>query len=147
MDPKTQPNPNDILTGGARVRAAGEEVTVREITPADILDGKYLRLLREDYAALLDWLCGKPAGWAKSLGREDWTALREAEERVNFSFALAETKAAFERGQALKFVDEAIVAQSRQLMELMGSLGLSANTAAPADAAAPKPSPSPCPGS
>jgi hypothetical protein len=136
------------LRGGARVTLSdGSAVLVREVTPSDILDGTYIELLRTDYADLLDWLCGQEAGWSRTLPRADWTLLRETEEQVNFGFALAETKAAFERGQALKFVDEAIVAQSRQLMELMGSLGLSANTAAPADAAAPKPSPSPCPGS
>lgn len=140
----TSPSPHATLTGRHPVTLSdGSSVHVREATPADILDGKYVELLRTDYAALLDWICDQQDGWARSLSREDWATLREAEEQINFDFALAETKAAHARGQALKFLDEAVLAQSRKLVDLARSLSSSRNTARSPGPPDRRPAPSP----
>jgi hypothetical protein len=134
-------------------------VFVREVTVEEILEGTYVELLRTDYPAALEHICtfkggtdsigpprnpaavadGGPTesvppealtpGWTKRLSRESWTALREAEARLNFDFAFAELTAAHERGQRLKFVDEQILEQSERLIKTMGSLTSSVNTA------------------
>jgi len=135
MSPTTQ-TAADVLRGGRNIEvtfadpeSTAETVFVREVSVQDVLEGKYIDLLRTDYAALLDWLTGKPEGWAKSLDRASWTRLRETEEALNFEFALAETKAAHERGQKTRFINEALLQQTQTLLETMDSLGLSPNTA------------------
>jgi hypothetical protein len=133
----TEPDPLDVLRGGTHldlVFADGTtaRVFVREVTVEEILEGTYVELLRTDYPAALEHICTGDAltpGWTKRLSRESWTALREAEARLNFDFAFAELTAAHERGQRLKFVDEQILEQSERLIKTMGSLTSSVNTA------------------
>jgi hypothetical protein len=99
-----------------------EQVFVREVSIAEILDGQYVTLLREDYAKLLDWLLSKPDGWSRTLDRASWRLLRETEEQVNFDFALAETRAAHERGQRLRWLDELDLERTQKMMEALSSL-------------------------
>jgi len=141
-------NGHDVLQGGKSITlSTGETVFIREVTPADILEGNYIDLLKGDVFKLLDWITGHDEGWSRALSRDDWTALREAEEAVNFEFALAETTAAHARGQRLKFVDEQIAETSERLLRIMGSFGSSANTAASPDPRKRTPAPNPSDGS
>lgn len=154
--PSQAANTLDILRGGAHLDvtfadASVARVFVREVTVAEILEGKYVELLRTDYPGLLEHICelDPPAepGWPARLTRESWTALREQESRLNFEFALAETTAAWERGQRLKFVDEQIMEQSERLLKTMGSLTSSASTAGSRAPARKKPVAAPSAGS
>lgn len=157
----TDQTAKEILQGGAELPVTFTDgstatVFVREVTVEEILEGKYVELLRTDYAALLEYVCqgvGASApvdlkdtgpegptlreapgaafapGWPRRLTRESWQALRELEDRLNFTFALTETEAAHTRGQRLKFVDEQILEQSERLLKTMGSLTPSASSA------------------
>jgi hypothetical protein len=142
------PSGTDILRGGRTITlSTGEEVFLREVTPADVLEGKYIELLKNDIFACLEFIADRPEGWAKALSRDDWTAVRTAEEAINFDYALAEITAAHERGQPLKFIDEAIAEQADRLLKIMGSLGSSPSTAESPDPLKRKPSPHPSAGS
>lgn len=148
-------------------------VFVREVTVGEILDGQYVELLRTDYPKLLESFCQRVGpsgpvglketgaeaptpreapeplepGWTRRLTRESWQQLRETEDRLNFDFALAETTAAHERGQRLKFVDEQILEQSERLLKTVGSLTSSQNTADSRRAARKRPVAAPSAGS
>lgn len=169
----------EILQGGAELSVVFTDgstatVFVREVTVEEILEGKYVELLRTDYAALLEYVCedatgsrafrpgsatdatGAEAptpgdalepGWPKRLTRESWQALRELEDRLNFTFALSETEAAHTRGQRLKFVDEQILEQSERLLRTMGSLTPSASSAGSRGVAKKRPVATPSAGS
>jgi len=131
-----QPDPETVLRGGKTITVSGvsegqpftEDVFVREVTYEDVLEGPYLDKLRTSYRGCLEWLMDKPDGWARTLDRDSWRRLRETEEAVNFEFALAEAKAAHERGQKLKFIDDRILAESQKMLSLMNSFSRSSSS-------------------
>ena len=115
-----------------------EMVAVREVTAWEVLYGNYVELLQSDYAGALELTTGKSREWLQALPRHSWVALREAEERLNFSFALAEVKAAHDRGEKLRFIQEQ---QAKILQLLRGSIlgsASSATTQSPQDAPSPR---------
>jgi len=118
-----------------------EQVFIREVSIAEILDGQYVTLLREDYAQLLDWLLAKPPGWSRTLDRASWRLLRETEEQINFDFALAETRAAHERGQRLRWLEELELERSQKMMAAFSSLTQSPSIAGSPAQPAKQPSP------
>lgn len=147
-----KPDPLDMLRGGKEVTvtlASGDEeiVTVREVTPDDLFNGQYVDLLREDIFSLLEMMCDRPKGWAKQLTRDSFSELREAEDVLNFEYALAEIRAAHARGQKLRFVDEAIEETSRRVLEMITSISSSVNTAASRGVAKKRPVATPSTGS
>lgn len=157
--PTAKPDPYAALRGGVTVPVefrdgARGSVWIRECTPHDVLKGNYVDHLREDYDQVLETMgtCSLEdgstvdAGWVGALTRDSYTALREAEDALNFAFALGEIKAAHARGQKLKFVDEAIRETSEQLLKMMASVTSSANTAASRDPRRRKPVASPSAG-
>ncbi len=110
----------DPDTGEQVMRQETERVFVREVTLDEVLEGQYVTLLQDDYTGCLAWLLDKPREWFKSLTRKSWQTLRETEAQVNFDFALAEVRAAWERGQKLKFIDEAAAERAKLMLQMAG---------------------------
>jgi len=131
MEKNNTPEQNltDILKEGRQItieraeagKPVTEEIFVHEVTYEDIVDGPYIKLLKNDIREMFEWLLDKPKGWTKSLTRESWQSLRETEEAINFDFALAEIKAIHDRGGQLKFIDEQIIEQAKMMMSLVPS--------------------------
>jgi hypothetical protein len=132
----------------------GDPVTVRirEITVGEILGGPYVDHLMADYGKALALVCtidgeALTPAFLESLPRVEWTRLRETEEAVNFSFAVAEIKAAHARGEALKVVKEQALALYREMTAALSGQASSSTTAASPAKPPSRPAPEPSDGS
>lgn len=132
-------------------------IVLREVTYDEVVHGAYVEQLRSDYRAALCTVGAVKSGDRRSekeddgadpqlpssishlpltpefldrLDRQSWVALREAEERLNFTYALGEIEAAHARGEKLRVVQEAELRALKIAQQIIGGADSSPTTAA-----------------